>query len=183
VAAASWFRYAYCAHFSRPKNARQVYRLAKRHKVCRIVEVGITDIRRAIAVIEVAQRFSPDQSVSYTGIDWFDMRGEKLESLALKEAYQLLRPTGANVRLVPGEPGRSLVGAANAHANTDLILISHAVSNGELSPAWYYVPRMLHERSIILREQKDNDGAIEFTTLSHAQVAAWGRPDSRRKAA
>jgi hypothetical protein len=168
---------------SRPKSVRQLYRLVKRQRVCRIVEVGISDIERSIALIEVAQRFAGEQKVAYTGIDWFDARSEPLQPLKLKEAYRLLRPTEASVRLVPGDPGRSLASAANAHQNTDLILISAAVADSELASAWFYVPRMLHPQTTLLREERDSQGQPEFKPLAHAQVTAWAGQDGRRRAA
>jgi hypothetical protein len=183
VAASSWFRYVYLAHLSRPNSVRQLYRLAKRQRVGRIVEVGISDIKRAIALIEVAQRYVGQEKVAYTGIDWFDSRPHSLARLSLKEAYRLLRATGANVRLAPGDPGRSLAAAANAHQNTDLMVISHAVADSELESAWFYVPRMLHERSIILRERRNAEGQPTFTPLTPAQVSAWAGGDSRRRVA
>jgi hypothetical protein len=183
VAAAGWFRYAYLAHLSRPKSVRQLYRLAKRQRVCRIVEVGISDVSRSVALVETAQRYGGQPSVAYTAIDWFDARPQSLEPLSLKEAYRRLRSTGAHVRLLPGEPGRSLAAGANAHPNTDLILISPTVSEGELAGAWFYLPRMLHESSILLREQRGGDGEPSFTRLAHAQVSAWAGQDSRRRAA
>ncbi len=183
MAAASWFRFAYLAHLSQPKSVRQLYRLVKRHRVCRIVEVGVGDVARAAALIEVAQRYSRQQSVAYTGIDWFDARPQPLAPLSLKEAYRRLRPTGANVRLVPGEPGRSLVTAANAHQNTDLIVVSHTVSDAELTNAWFYVPRMLHQGTILLRERSGDEVQPTFTTLTHAQVSTWAQRDPRRRAA
>jgi hypothetical protein len=175
VPGCSWFRYVYLARLSRPHGVRQLYRLAKRRRVCRIVEVGISDIRRSIAMIEVAQRYAGEQKVAYTGVDWFDARPGTLTPLSLKEAYRLLRGTGANVRLAPGEPGQSLAAAANAHPNTDLVLISHLVPDSGLSPAWFFVPRMLHERTILLREGLEADGQAAFTPLTVAQVSAWSR--------
>jgi hypothetical protein len=183
VAAASWFRYAFLARLSRPKSARELYRLVKRHRVCRIVEVGISDITRALALVEVAQRYARQQKVAYTGIDWFDARTPPLESLSLKEAYRLLRPTEANVRLLPGEPARSLASAANAHQHTDLIVFSHLVPDSELASAWFYVPRMLYDRSILLRERLDAEGQPAFTPLTQAQLSAWVGGKSRRRVA
>ncbi|MEX0612739.1 MAG: hypothetical protein WD738_12605 [Pirellulales bacterium] len=183
MAAAGLIRYAYLAHLSRPKSIRRLYRLVKRRRVCRIVEVGISDISRTVAMIEVAQRYAGRQKVAYTGIDWFDTRAPQLEPLSLKEAYRLLRPTESNVRLVPGEPGRSLVSAANAHQNTDLILIAQTVADAELASAWFYMPRMLHERSVILREQRDPDGEPDFVPLTIAQVSELAARDAGRRAA
>jgi hypothetical protein len=58
VAAVSWLKYAYLAHFSKPRTQRQLYRLVKVHNVGRIVEVGIDSIERTAAMIAVAQRFA-----------------------------------------------------------------------------------------------------------------------------
>src|SRR5262245_33041257 len=98
---------------------------------------------RTTRLIEVAQRYAIDQKVFYTGLDWFDARSKELAPLSLKQAHCALQATGAQVRLVPGPPGHSLATVANAHQNTDLIILSPAVSDDDLKRAWFYVPRML----------------------------------------
>jgi hypothetical protein len=183
VAAANWFRYLYLAHASRPKSVRQLYRLVKRHRVCRIVEVGVSDVRRSVAIVEVAERYSRGQKVCYTGIDWFDARAPQLAPLLLKDAYRVLRATGANVRLLPGEPGRSVSAAANAHQNTDLILISSAVSDSELQGAWFYVPRMLHAYSVVLRECRGSNDELSFVRISTKEVSDRANKAANRRAA
>jgi hypothetical protein len=157
--------------------------LVKRQQVCRIVEIGISDVARSIALVEVAQRYAEGQKVAYTGIDWFDARTRPLAPLTLKDAYRQLRPTEANVRLVPGEPGRAMAAVANAHQNTDLILISPAVADSDLAAGWFFVPRMLHEQTILLREEQDSEGQPLFKPLAHAQVSAWAGQDVRRRVA
>jgi hypothetical protein len=173
VAAANWLRYARLAHFSRPKANRQLYRLVKRDQICRIVEVGISDLSRAVAMIEVAQRFAGDKKVWYTGIDLFEARQSSSTPLPMKETYRILRATEANVRLVPGTPASSLAAAANAHQNTDLILIGPDVAEADLTGAWFYVPRMLNETSTVLSERRAADGQPTFTSLTRTQIAEW----------
>lgn len=183
MAAASWLRYCYLAFASRPKSVRQLYRLVKRHRAVKIVEVGISDINRAASMIQIAQRFAAGEKVSHTGLDWFDARSNSLAELSIKEAHRVLRATGANVRLVPGEPARSLPTVANAHPNTDLILISAAVADDDLKAAWFYFPRMLHQRSVVLRERQVDTGDPAFEWVSLTQIAEWaGRTDRRRAA-
>lgn len=183
MAAANWFRYAYLAHLSRPQSSRQLYRLIKRNRVSRIVEIGISDVSRAVARIEVAQRFAEGEKVCHTGLDWFDARPPHLSPLTVKEAYRALHATGVNIRLVPGCPGRSLAGIANAHQNTDLILIASSVSDDELKAAWFYVPRMLHAESVILRECQHPGGEPSFEQLTRTQIAEWAAEASTRRAA
>lgn len=171
--AANWFRYARLAHLSRPKANRQLFRLVKRDQICRIVEVGISDLSRAVAMIEIAQRFAGDKKVWYTGIDLFDARQPDSGPLPMKQTYRILRATNANVRLVPGAPATSLAAAANAHQNTDLILIGPSVTETDLNGAWFYVPRMLNETSTILSETRTADGQPTFTALTRTQIAEW----------
>jgi hypothetical protein len=173
VAAANWYRYARLAHLSRPKANRQLYRLVKNNRICRIVEVGISDLSRAVAMIEVAQRFAGDKKVWYTGIDLFEARQPGSAPLPMKETYRKLRATEANVRLVPGAPASSLAAAANAHQNTDLILIGPDVTETDLNGAWFYVPRMLNETSTVLSERRTADGQPTFTPLMRTQIAEW----------
>jgi hypothetical protein len=179
----NWLKYAHLAHFSKPRSERQLYRLVKRHKVYRIVEVGLSHLERSVALVGVAQRYAADSQVSYTGVDWFDARSADLAKLTLKQAHTRLQATGGKVRLVPGEPGRSLAAVANAHQHTGLLLISAAVADSSLSPAWFYVPRMLDAGSIILRECLDAAGEPAFEPLSAARITELAKQSAGRRAA
>lgn len=183
MAAVRWIKYCYWAYLSKPRNERELYRLVKARRVSRIVEVGIGDLTRTVRLIEVAQRFAVDQKVCYAGLDWFDARPEGLAPLSLKQVHRALQATGAQVRLVPGPPGNSLAGVANAHQNTDLILFSAPVSDDDLRRAWFYVPRMLRDRSAALREQPQTDGQTEFVTLTASELAERAGQSAPRRAA
>jgi len=183
VAAANWFRYTYLARLSRPKSDRELYRLVKRQNASRIVEIGMGEISRAVSLIEVAQRFAGEKKVWYTGIDLFEARPEGQQALPLKEAYRILRATDAGIRLVPGLPARSLASAANAHANTDLILLGPSVSMDDLRGAWFYLPRMLHERSIVLAERHTGEAQVSFERISGSEVAERAAHETVRRAA
>jgi hypothetical protein len=183
VAAVSWLKYAYLAHFSKPRTERQLYRLVKLHKVCRIVELGVGSLERTRELVAVAQRYADQGKVSYTGLDWFEARAAELPVLTLKQAHCELQATGATVRLVPGEPGRSLASVANAHQHTGLVLISAAVSDASLSPAWFYLPRMLDPHSVVFRERLDESGEPAFDELSHERLVQLARGGGVRRAA
>lgn len=183
MAAANWFRYAYLAHFASPKGNRQLFRAIKREQVCRIVEIGIGDLDRAETLIQVAQRFAGDKKVWYTGFDMFEARPTGQAAIALKEAYCRLRATDANIRLVPGVPRMSLPSAANAHQNTDMVILGASFGEVDIQGGWHYVPRMLHERSVVLSERRTTDGQVSFTPISRSQIAEWAARDSGRRAA
>ena len=183
MAAARWIKYCYLAYASKPKGERELYRLVKAREVSRIIEVGIADMTRATRLIEVAQRYATEQKVSYTGLDWFDARSKDLAPLSLKQAHCSLQATGAQVRLVPGPPGHSLAAVANAHQNTDLIILSPAVSDDDLKRAWFYVPRMLRNQSVVLREQLAADGQSAFVKLIGQRASGTCWPSAPRRAA
>jgi hypothetical protein len=183
VAAASWLKYFRLAFLSQPKPERRVYRLVKRHQVTRIVEVGLRSIGQTKALIEVAQRFAPEGKVAYTGVDWFDARPQELSPLTLKQTHTALQATGAQIRLVPGAPGPSIRAIANAHQNTQLILIADSVSDHELESAWFYVPRMLRADSVILRQRMNSVNQPTFVELSVSDLAARVECSAHRRAA
>ena len=183
MAAASWLKFAYLAYASKPRTDRQLYRLVKLHGICRIVELGIGNVERTTNLIDVAQRYAADGKVAYTGLDWFDSRNVDLPALTLKQTHVQLQATGAQVRLVPGDPGRSLRGAANSHPHTGLLLISAAVPDSSLETAWFYVPRMLDGRSIVLRERHSEAGESTFELVSMQRLAEFVERASTRQAA
>jgi hypothetical protein len=183
VARLSWLKYTQLAHLSKPRSVRQLYRLVKRHKICRIVEVGVSDLERSLSLIRVAERYAVDGRVAYTGIDWFDARSADQTPLTLKQAHSRLQTTSGQVRLVPGEPGRSLRAIANAHQHTGLLLISAAVADSELAAAWYFVPRMLDAASIVLRERLDAAGEPEFERFSTTEIGKLAHQATARRAA
>ncbi len=181
--AVSWLKYAHLAHFAKPCSERPLYRLVRRHKVCRIVEVGLSNVERSVALVGVAQRYAADGQVAYTGLDWFDTRSPDLPKLTLKQTHCQLQATGARIRLVPGEPAQSLAAVANAHLHTGLLVISAAVADSSLASTWFYVPRMLDATSLVLRERLDAAGEPEFEPLSPQQIAAFAQQSTSRRAA
>lgn len=183
MAGAGWLKYVYLTCVSQPKAERPLYRLVKRHKVCRIVEVGIGRVERSRRLVEVAQRYARGQAVAYTGLDCFDARPKGMSVLTLKETHCQLQTTGATVRLVPGPPARSLSAVANAHRGTGLLLISGDVNDHDLSAAWFYVPRMLTPHSLVLRESLDAEGQSTFTQLSLDEIARLVGQTGLRRAA
>ena len=149
-------RYLYLAWLSGPGYERQLYRLIRRQQIRSIVEIGIGEARRALRMIEVAQGTAPIGPIRYTGIDAFESRASgEAPGLTLKEAYRTLKPTGARVQVVPGDPLSALSRVANTLLGTELLIISADQDRAAIEQAWFYVPRMLVKRSIVLMEEQD----------------------------
>ena len=159
-------------YLAKPVERRKLHRLIARGSLARIVELGVGDGARARGMIEVAACCLPRESIQYCGIDLFEAGSAAGEdSISLKDAYRLLKPTGARIQLVPGDPLGALARMGNQLTGTDLFLISSLVDVESLREAWYFVPRILHERSVVLIERRlTGKDLIEYQVLSIDEV-------------
>ena len=73
--------------------------------------------------------------------------------------------------------------AANALLGTDLLLIATDVDQASLAQAWFYVPRLLHDRSVVMQEISSAEGESRYQALTHELVDQLARAVDRRKAA
>jgi len=147
----SYFKFARLTMLSRPAKNRVIYRAMIRQRPASIVEIGMGDGQRALRMIELARDLHPSSRVRYAGIDAFEARPNP--TLRLKQAHQRFAATGARVLLAPGDPHAALARIANSLANTDLVVVSADVDAAALEQAWFFVPRMLNARSLVLIEE------------------------------
>ena len=178
-----FLKYIYLAQFSQPESDRQLYRVLRGRRAVRIVELGIGSLQRAVRMIELAQGYADGGPIHYTGMDLFEDRPSGREPLSLVEAHRTLKPTRAQIRLVPGKEGQSVARTANLLLGTDLLLISADTTDPILDAAWFYIPRMLHDGSLVLREQSDGNGGFAFTCLAHLDIAQRANRCGIRRAA
>ena len=156
----SKLRLSYLCHFSKPQANRPVYRAIRRRHVRKIVELGVGDGRRALRMIEVARQALPESdTVHYVGMDRFEGRtAEDGPGLALKTAHQMLRQESVRVQLVPGDPSIGLIRLANSLGKVDLLIVPAEFDEPAFARAWFFVPRMLHEHSLVFVEGQSSDG-------------------------
>jgi hypothetical protein len=178
-------KYLYLAYFSKPGTDRVIYRVIRRRLVRRILEIGIGQASRARRMIEVAQLGASGEAIRYVAIDPFEARGpEATPGLSLKEAHRLLKPTAAQVQLIPGDPAAALARAANALQNIDLVIISSDYNEQSLADAWFYLPRMLHAGSQVYLETQAPQAADKtLGLLAAAEIEARAAAKGRRRAA
>lgn len=179
----SFFKFAYLTLLSKPSHERVLYRQIRRSTPLSIVEVGMGLGVRASRMIAVAARYQPDDQIRYTGIDLFEARTEIGTGLPLKEAHKRLKATGANVRVIPGDPLSALARSANGLQSTDLLVIAADQDEHSLANAWFYIPRMLHDNSLVLIEDVKGAKPV-FRSLTSEQVEklATGGASMRRAA-
>jgi hypothetical protein len=170
LSAASYVQYCYLARFSKPRAHRLIYRKIRELQATRIVEFGIGNCELAQRMISVAA-MTASEHVGYTGIDLFELRAAGQPTLSLKNAYRELKSSGAQIKLVPGDPFAALSKKANSLIGCDLLVI-HADQQGPaMEQAWFYVPRMLHDRSLVLVEQPaEGEQESSYQTVSRQEV-------------
>lgn len=163
MSVASLIRSAYLSYFAQPAADRALWRAIRKRPIRAIVEIGIglgeSAGHRTERILEIAAWRRDCLPLAYAGIDPFECRPASQPRLALKEAFGALRATGAQIRLVPGDPLSALVRAANALTGTDLVVIAAEVDRQSLAPAWRYLPRMIHPRTLVLVQEPGAAGA------------------------
>ena len=158
LSAARLIKYLHLAYFAKPVADRLVYRTIRDTRAGHLVQIGVGSGQLACNMIQLAARYTSRTRVRFTGIDPFEMRPAASPGLSLKEAYSCLASSGARLRLVPGDPFLALAQAANSLLDTDLVVIRADQEGEALERAWFYLPRMLHERSIVLVEEPGSGG-------------------------
>lgn len=177
-------RSLYLCYLSQPKGLRPLYRLLckrrKKQPIGKIVELGVGPGERTLRMLELCR---PGEATTYTGIDLFEARqnGDG-PGMSLKDAHKKLATTGIKTKLIPGDPYSALARGANALASQDLILISADQDRASLARAWFYVPRMLHDDTVVL-EEEFVEGLPVLKPVSHDEVAKRAAAGKGRRAA
>ena len=162
--------YSHHAWFMKPAADRVLFRLLYKRRVTTIVEIGLGTGRRAERMIRLAMKVG-GCPVRYTGIDLFESRPSFSPGLTYKCAHRLLAATGAQVKLVPGDPLSALGRVANELRGTDLLIISADQDEAALARAWFFVPRMLHTDSrICIEEPQMTHKGTRFRVLQPRDV-------------
>ena len=184
MATISFLKACYLSYFSRPACERILYKIIQKHNVKRILELGLGDGQRAVRMIEMAQKQSPECRINYAATDLFESRtAADGPGMTLKKAYQMLGATGARVQLMPGDPYSALSQTANALAGTDLVVISANENTLSAERAWFYLPRVMHPGTHVVREENRSGGETEMRVLGTAEIVQLAGEQTNRRAA
>ena len=154
MSAARLIKYLHLAYFAKPLADRAIYRTIRKIHAGNLVAIGLGDGQLATNMVLLAQQDATVPQVQFTGIDLFEMRPDS-GSLSLKQAHRMLHCLGAPTRLVPGDPFAALARTANSLLDTDLVVIRADQLGASMDRAWFYLPRMLHDQSLVLVEQPE----------------------------
>ena len=175
-------RRIYLTHLSRPACHRPLYRLAAIGGVRRVLAIGLGPVDRWLRVLELAKARSPGVRLEFAATDVFEDRKPASTGPTLKETYRQFSPW-ARVRLAPGEPYEALREWANAWGVFDLAIIANTVSADSLARAWPYVPRMLHEKTLVFWERPGAAEGAELAVVPRAEIERMAQSVRIRKAA
>jgi predicted O-methyltransferase YrrM len=178
------FRLFYLSYLSHPATDRILYRAIQRHSIRKILELGIGTGQRALRMIEVAGHCGRPEGVHFTAVDRFETRTvDDGPGVTLRSAYRMLRGTGARVRLVPGDPLEELPRRANDLGQFDLVVFSREMEPSRSARAWFFVPRLLHARSLLYLESLHSDGTMALQLIAPQAIRALATASVRRRAA
>ncbi len=162
-------KHLYLAYLSHPAIDRPLYKLIRRHRCRSILEIGMGQGQRASRMIDVA--LSRSSTMQYIGVDLFEARtDEDGPGLPLKQMHQLLATSDAKVRLIPGDPFSALARSANQVGQVDLLMISDDVDPDSMDRAWFYIPRLLKDTTLVMTEVDSPQGELVIQPVDRSLI-------------
>jgi len=133
-----------------------------------ILELGLGTLERSEKIVRLASRVS-ESPVHYVGLDRFEARqpGDP-PGVTLKEAHRRLHDLG-RIQLVPGNADSSLSRLCNHLGHFDLILISAATDQQNLTRCWFFLQRLIRPDTTLLQEAPGEDGGL-WRPVPHERV-------------
>lgn len=176
LAAVRLLKFWHLAHFSQPATDRPIYYGIRNAKPRRVLELGIANLQRTQKFLKLAGEYC-EEPVEYIGVDPFE---SARKDFPLKAVYQALRGIASSVRLVPGDGNAILPHMANMLPQVEALLISQSQAD-QLDVAWYYLPRLLSEKCLVLIEKKGQWQEVEKAFVQ--QLADEHTPHRRNRRA
>ncbi len=169
-------------YLSKPRADRLVYHGIRRFKPRKMAQVGLGTGVRSLRMLTMACQYHPAEEVQFVGLDRFEDRpADQGPGISLREAHRTLRATGAKIQLLPGDPCDGLVRAANGLGKLDLLLLAPGADAQDMAGAWLYVPRLLHEQSLVFLETATAEGEPAIRLVGHEEIGLLA--GARRRAA
>lgn len=151
MSVSNFLRSSYLFYFAKPVAERALLKAIYQQPIRSVVEIGVGNGERTKKLLEVLS-WSTQDTLKYTGIDLFEGRPAGSPGMTLKEAFHQLKMPNVKMQFVPGDPSQALARTANMLTNTDLLVISGNHDPEALAKSWRFVPRMLHEGTLIFQQ-------------------------------
>ena len=92
-----------------------------------------------------------------------------------------MKSTGATIRLVPGTPYDGLARSANALGKIDVLVLSPGGDPEQMDAAWFFIPRLLNDHSLIFLETAGAGEEASFRLVPDGALAGWPPPCGVRR--
>lgn len=170
MATLGWFGTVWLSWFSQPAGDRSLFRLVRRERPRRILELGLGTLRRTERMLALVQAAGGDET-HYVGLDRFEGRlpGDP-PGVTLKEAHRRLVRFG-RVQLVPGTADAALARLCNHLGTFDLVLVAAENDPRHLERSWFFLQRLATARTTVL---------VETPVAGRGGATAWKRIDKPR---
>ncbi len=129
-------------------------RMIKKSGATRILEVGVGDGTRAMAVLSTLAKSKPGAELKYIAIDLFEMGDGQL---TLKEFHQQLRTINVKPHLIPMPYEQGLVRVVHTFGTVDLLLLA----DQDLDSCDPLIARVTDSSSLVLHFDGQNWKQIE----------------------
>jgi len=163
-------RYLYHQLVRAPGAERPLYRAIHRRRPRQLVQVGLGDGDQVERMLRFAASYAGSEGLAFAGIDLFEARPTSQPGMTYQQAHRRFGALVEQFSLVPGDPNTALSRAANRLLQTDLLVVRAGHDPASLKHSWLYVPRMLHETSVVLVEEPGTKGS-RFRAMDAAEIA------------
>ncbi|MEI6240773.1 MAG: hypothetical protein WCR51_10315 [Planctomycetia bacterium] len=176
-----WFGRLWLTRFSKPAGERVIHRLVLQARPKRILELGLGTLRRTERMLSLARTGGGDP-VQYVGLDRFEGRlATDPPGVTLKQAHQRLHALG-RVQLVPGNVDTSLARLCNHLGVFDMVLVAADNDPRHLDRSWFFVQRLVNERTTVLVESVDG-GRAAWKSIDKRRIDEFAARTVQRRAA
>jgi hypothetical protein len=134
-------------------------RLVRQSHATSVLEIGVGDGSRAIAVAAELVRSGAGGSIRYAALDAFEMADG---GITLKQFHRMMRRHGIRPRLFPSTLLAGLRRAANTIGAVDLVLISQQACSDQETDWNRLLFRLTHSETVVLRQ--DDDGWTQLAS-------------------
>lgn len=129
-----------------------ICRLVKRSGATSVLEIGVGNGERAIAVAQSLLEINPDETVRYAAIDGFEMAGG---CISLKDFNRTLREQNVHPTLVPMDICSGLARVSSTLGIMDLVLIAEPSEQIDLPAVKLMLRRLTSDKSVVYMLQDE----------------------------
>lgn len=141
----------------RPKRYTQIFKIIKKAKPRRIMEVGTWNGNRAWQMIQLAQKYYLPEEVEYYGFDLFEGMTEEVYKQekskwppAMAEVKEKLEATGAKIFLFAGDTLEALPSVTPKLPKMDFIFIDGGHSLKTIANDWFWSEKLMDKKATLI---------------------------------